>query len=169
MVPNPIYGADQVYDSIDPQSESLNKSPAQLMPRYSYSPSRDVESSLDTIQRTQETFQMTYSTCEGVSAPLSNVYSIPGEVVGSVGTQTRTRSDRKSIIKRPHTRNARQYNVLMNEYALITPDDLIINAMVYIGADSRARCTIVGLPTRHDMYSLISLTGVCYIYALPAG
>ena len=35
----------------------------------------------------------------------------------------------------------------MNEYALITPDDLIINALV--GADSRARCTIVGLPTRH--------------------
>ena len=57
----------------------------------------------------------------------------------------------------------------MNEYVLITPDDLIINAMVYIGADSRARCTIVGLPTRHDMYSLISLTGVCYMYALPAG
>ena len=28
-----------------------------------------------------------------------------------VGTQTRTRSDRKSIIKRPHTRNGRQYNV----------------------------------------------------------
>ena len=28
-----------------------------------------------------------------------------------VGTQTRTRSDRKSIIKRPHTRNGRQHNV----------------------------------------------------------
>ena len=57
----------------------------------------------------------------------------------------------------------------MNEYALITPDYLIINAMVYIGADSRVRFTIVGLPTRHDMYSLISSRGVCYIYALPAG
>ena len=34
-----------------------------------------------------------------------------GGTAGFVGTQTRTRSDRKSILKRPHTRNGHQYNV----------------------------------------------------------
>ena len=84
MVSNPIYGAGQVYDSIDPQSGSLNGSPTQIMPKYSrtYSPNCNVESSLDTVQRTHETMQIIYPTaCEKVSTPLSNIYSISGETV----------------------------------------------------------------------------------------
>ncbi len=56
-----------------------------------------------------------------------------GNSLCPVGTQTRTRSNRKYTTKSPHTRNGRQssmcHNCSINNYTLITPDDLKINAM----------------------------------------